>query len=64
MAENWSTVLPMNVQKMIISGLEREVSERRALIQREKQAAKPDTESIQSWQKDIAYTEDLRNSFL
>ena len=62
MAENSSTVLPRNVQKMVIAGLEEEVSERRALIQSEKQTAKPDTDAIASWQKDITASEKLRDN--
>ena len=62
MGENWSTVLPRNVQKMVISGLEQEVSERRALIQSEKQSAEPDTDLIEAWQKDIASSEKLRDN--
>lgn len=62
MVENWATVLPRNVQKMVIAGLEEEVSERRALIQSEKQTAKPDTDAIAAWQKDISASERLRDN--
>ena len=62
MGENWTTVLPENVQKMVIAGLEEEVSERRALIQSEKQSSHPDGEAIASWQKDITASEKLRDN--
>lgn len=48
---------------MVIAGLEEEVSERRALIQSEKQTAQPDTDAIASWQKDITASEKLRDNF-
>ena len=64
MAEKGFATLPQHVQMMVIAGLDKEISERTSLIERERNEKHPDHRSIQWWEGDIAASRSLRDHFL